>query len=156
MGGYANRELVRDNVTGIWWEFSALFSVCGFVLAAVDGYSWLVLALGSGFGAWRIAHAGVWVGQDDILIVHPLWGRRRIRWTDIERSALLPLHQWMIAWVITFTSEKIPCQGISSRRRRTQRVDVVVEQLNAILKSRSAGAQNANSDQPAGSHLHEA
>lgn len=51
MGGYANRELVRDNVTGIWWKVSALFSVCGFVLAAVDGYSWLVLALGSGFGA---------------------------------------------------------------------------------------------------------
>lgn len=146
----------RDNVTGIWWKVGALFSVYGSVLAAVDRYSWLVLALGSGFAAWRIAHAGVWVGRDDILIVHPLCDRRRVRWTDIERFALLPCNQWMTACVITFTSEKIPYQGLSSGRRRPQRLAVVVKQLNAILNSRSAGAQNANSDQPAGSHLHEA
>lgn len=124
------------------------------MLVGVDGYSWLALALGSALVSWQIAHSGVWVGKDDILIVHPLWGRRRVRWADIERLAVLPFNQWMIAWVITCTDGKIACQGISSGRKRTLRVDVVVEKLNAILESRSAGPQGAKSDQPAGSHVH--
>jgi hypothetical protein len=86
--------------------------------------------------AWQGAHAGVWAGQDDILIVHPVWGRRRVRWTDIDHFAVQPFKQWIIVWVITRTGQEIPCQGISSGRKRTQRVHVVVEKLNVLLRAR--------------------
>jgi hypothetical protein len=135
VGVYANRTLYRDKVGSLWWKASALLSVIGWVLVALDGYSWVALGLASGLAAWQGGHAGVWVGEDDILVVHPVWGRKRVPWADIERFAVLPFNQWMIAWIITRAGDKIPCQGISSGRKRTQRVDVVVEKLNAMLAS---------------------
>ena len=83
---------------------------------------------------WRGAHSGIWAGQDDILIIHPVWGRRRVRWDDIDRFVVAPFNQWMIAYVITQDNQKIPCQGISSGRKRTERVDVVVYDLNDLLR----------------------
>ena len=142
MGDYANRTLFRDNVTGIWWKIGALLSIGGWVLVGLDGYSWLPGAIACGLASWRVAHAGVWAGQDDILIVHPVWGRRRVLWADIDRFAVQPFNQWMIAWVVTRTGGEIPCQAISSGRKRTQRVDVVVEKLNALLRTRASAQQH--------------
>lgn len=138
MGAYANRTHFRDSVTGLWWKVCALLSVVGWVLLGLGDYGWVVLGPLGSLVAWQIGHAGVWAGQDDILIVHPVWGRRRVRWADIERFAVRPFNQWMIAWVITRTGEEIRCQGISSGRKRTQRVDVVVEKLNEVLRTRTA------------------
>ena len=142
MGVYANRTLYRDKVGGFWWKISALLSAVACVLVGLDGLSWLAGALVCGLFAWQGRHAGVWVGEDDILVVHPVWGRKRIPWAGIERFAVLPFNQWMIAWVITRTGEKIPCQGISSGRKRTQRVDVVVEKLNEVLRTRTAAQES--------------
>jgi hypothetical protein len=93
-----------------------------------------------GLAAWQGAHAGVWVGKDDVLVVHPVFGKRRVKLSDVERFEVQPFNQWMIAWVITRTGDEIPCRGISSGRKRTHRVDVVVEQLNAALAKRKPSA----------------
>lgn len=137
MGAYRNRTLFRDSVTGIWWKVCALLTVGALALVSLGGYSWLVGAIATGFVAWQTGHAGVWVGRDDILIVHPAWGRKRVALGDIDRFVVRPFNQWMIAWVITRAGEEIPCQGISSGRNRTQRVNIVVERLNEILRTRT-------------------
>ena len=100
-------------------------------------YGWVVLGPVGALVSWQVGHAGVWVGPDDILIVHPVFGKRRLRRADIDRFVVRQFNQWMIAWVITRTGDEIPCQGISSGRKRTQRVDVVVERLNRMLRERS-------------------
>lgn len=136
MAGYANREHFQDNVTAIWWKLTALMSVLGWVLLALGDYGWVVLGPIGALVSWQIGHAGVWVGPDDILIVHPVFGKRRLRCADIDRFVVRQFNQWMIAWVITRSGDEIPCQGISSGRKRTQRVDGVVERLNGVLQER--------------------
>ena len=133
IGAYKNRTHFRDSVTAIWWKVCVLFAALGWVLLAVGDWGWFVLGPLGTFVAWQVGHAGVWVGEDDVLIVHPVFGKRRVRLADVERFVVRPFNQWMIAWAITRTSGEIPCQGISSGRKRTQRVDVVVERLNAKL-----------------------
>jgi hypothetical protein len=137
-GAYKNRKLFRDNVSSRVWAATVLMVVGFWLLVALDGYAWLPAAIVGLLVVWQVGHAGVWAGEDDILIAHPVWGRRRVRWDEIERFDVKPFNQWMIAWVITRTRGEIPCQGISSGRKRTQRVDVVVEQLNDILRERSS------------------
>lgn len=145
MGVYAGRTHFRDKVTGYWWKFSLVLSALGWVLVGFGGYGWLGLGIACGLAAWQGGHAGVWAGADDILIVHPVWARRRVRWAEIECFAVQPFNQWMVAWVVTRAGDEIPCQGISSGRRRTQRVDVVVEKLNALLRAGAAVPEGVSS-----------
>lgn len=144
MGVYANRTLFRDNVTAVWWKLTTPVACGLWVLVGLGHYAWLPGALAMCWVAWQAGHAGVWVGDDDILVVHPVWGRRRVGWAEIAKFEVMPFNQWMIAWVITTSGDRIPCQGISSGRNRnvmgtmrtdrTRRVDVVVAKLNAILR----------------------
>ena len=138
MSAYTNREHFQDSVSGIWWKIGVLLSLLGWVLVALGDFAWLALAILPGLWAWQDAHSGVWVGEDDILVVHPVFGKKRVKLADIERFVVRPFNQWMIAWAITRMGSEIPCQGISSGRKRTQRVDVVVERLNGALRDRPA------------------
>lgn len=139
MGNYADRTHFQDKVTGCWSKFPLLLSALGWALTGLGDYGWLALGIACGLAAWQGAHAGVWTGDDDVLIVHPVWGRRRVSWADIDRFTVRPFNQWMIVWVVTQSGDEIPCQGISSGRRRTHRVDVVVQKLNALLHARVDG-----------------
>ena len=148
MSAYTDRKHFQDSVSGIWWKVGVLLSVLGVVLVALDGYAWIGLAIVPGLWAWQGAHAGVWVGAEDILVVHPVFGRKRVKLGDVERFVVQPFNQWMIAWVVTRTGAEIPCQGISSGRKRTQRVDVVVEKLNRALSGRSISKPEPSPDAP--------
>lgn len=134
---YRNRKLFQDSGTTRVWKVSALVTILFLVLGFVGTSGQIVWFGGVVLMAlitWRGAHSGIWAGQDDILIIHPVWGRRRVRWDDIDRFVVAPFNQWMIAYVITQDNQKIPCQGISSGRKRTERVDVVVYDLNDLLR----------------------
>jgi len=127
--------LFRDSVGGIWWKVCAVIAIGVWVLVGVGGLSWLPGAIAMSLITWQLGHSGIWAGNDDILIVNPVFGRRRVPWADIEGFTVAPFNQWMIAWVITRNGGRIPSPGISSGRKRTQRVDVVVEALNDLLRT---------------------
>ena len=138
IGRYAGRTLYRDKVGDIYWKIGAVGSLAVWLVFALGDYRWAVWGVLFTAVTWRIGHAGVWVGDRDVLIVHPVWGSRVVLWDEIKRFVVAPFNQWMIVWVVTRSGEEVPCIGISSGRKRTQRVDVVAENLNALVRARAS------------------
>lgn len=129
IGVVKRRRHYQDSVTAIWWKVGVVMAAAALV-GCVFSLAWLPGLVATALAAWKGNRSGVWVEGDSMRVVHPVWGNRRVPIATVDRFVTKPFNQWMAAFLITTSGEEILCAGITSGRKRTDRVDTVVAALN--------------------------
>jgi hypothetical protein len=138
IGVVGRRRHYQDWATAIWWKVSLVMAAAALV-GCIFSLAWLAGLAAVTLVAWKGNRSGVWVEDDSMRVVHPVWGNRRVPIATVDRFVIKPFNQWMAAFLITTSGEEILCAGITSGRKRTGRVDTVVAALNDEVVAWHAG-----------------